>query len=61
MADKYKSQRYSVYFYNPDTLEEIRKVAAAKRRTISEIITEACNSYLVSYAKSVARRQSDGK
>lgn len=46
MADKYKSKRYSVYFFNPDTLERMRKLAKEQKRSISSVVTDACNSYL---------------
>ena len=47
MADKYKAQRYSAYFFNPDTLESIKKLATEEHRSISSVITDACNSFLV--------------
>lgn len=48
MADVYKDRRYSVYFFNPDTLKAIRDLAEEEQRSISSVITDACNSYIVS-------------
>lgn len=54
MADKYKEQRYSVYFFNPDTLARIKKLAKEQNRSISNVICDACNSYL---ALTIERRE----
>lgn len=47
MADVYKDRRYSVYFFNPETLKAIVKLAEQEHRSISSVITDACNSYLI--------------
>lgn len=47
MADIYKDRRYSVYFFNPETLKAIVKLAEKEHRSISSVVTDACNSYLV--------------